>query len=57
MILNVFLSNYVHFNGVKLSGDLKEFTICKNHLFEENKRFEWCIFVLSNSSTGEYKLV
>ena len=45
----------MHFNGLKLSSALEEFTIWKNQPIEENKRFE-CIFVLSNLSTGEYKL-
>ena len=54
----------MHFNGLKLSGPLEEFSItsqfwakkCKNKFFEENKGFE-CIFfqievqVISNLSS------
>ena len=42
----------MHFNGLKFSGVLEEFSIslrflvqkCKNQLFEENKRFERCFY-------------
>ena len=45
------MPKYVHFNGLKLSGALEEFSItsqfwvqkCKNQLFEENKHFD-CSF-------------
>ena len=48
MISNDFLPKNVHFNGLKLSSALEEFSITlqffglknvKNQLFEENKRF------------------
>ena len=44
----------MHFNGLKLNGALKEFSItsnvfgskCKNQIFEENKGFEGISFEL-----------
>ena len=58
-----FCPKYVHSNGLKLSGALKEFSItsqffvlkCKNQIFEENKGFEGIfrieVQVISNPSS------
>ena len=48
------LPKYVHFNGLKLSGALEEFSITSQFLgskmqksiFEENKGFECIFFIL-----------
>ena len=65
MLIKWILPKYMHFNGLKLSGALKEFSItspffglkkCKNHFLEGNKNSEGIFFqievqMISNPSS------
>ena len=56
-----FLPNYVHFNGLKLSGALEEFSITSQFLGSKMQKIifsrKYAVWgqILSNWSTGDYK--